>query len=474
MGREVELKLDLSAKAATALAESGLLGRAAVPRQLVTIYFDTPRGHLQRHGLTLRIRREGRRMVQTVKARNGPAAGLFARSEWEWPVAAMAPEIDERTPVAKALGGQAGELVPCFTVTVERARFTLSEGESRMAVALDRGQVAALDRTAAFVELELELECGHPRDLFAVARRLDRAAPVRIGALSKADRGFRLIAELRDHAKAGAPRLDPALGPVGACAAIVTDCLHHYRVNEAILLAQRVPEALHQARVALRRLRSAHAVFAPLLRDDTSARLDGEVRRLARILGVARDFDVLWERSGPERRARLAAGREQAWRQVAAALGSAATRHLFLDLAEWSLLGTWREAPETAAQRSQPLTGFAAAALDRRLRRVSRHGHHLAELADEARHTLRKDAKKLRYAVEFFAALHDKGGAARHRKRFLAALKELQDQLGALNDLAVERRLLGSAGPGEDEAAARLLHRAAAARHALLECGAYW
>lgn len=472
MATEVELKLDLTAESAAILDASGVLGRPAAVRHLVATYYDTPNGRLHRRGLALRIRREGRGLVQAIKARRGSGAGLFTRGEWELPVRALVPVVDDRTPLAAALGDHARALAPRFTVTVNRARFTLREGESRIAVALDRGCVRALDRFTPVTELELELVSGHARDLFALARRLDRTAPLRIGALSKADRGFRLLAPLQESAKAGALGLDPAMGPVAACAAIVVDCLHHYRVNESILMAARVPEALHQARVGLRRLRSAHAVFAPLLHDETSVRLDRAVRRLARALGAARDCDVLWDRLSDDRRALLKPRRERAWRALTAALGAPATRHLLLDLAEWSQFGAWREAPETAALRAQPLPAFVAAALDRRLRRVRRHGHHLAELPDEARHVLRKDAKKLRYGIEFFASLHADGAAARRRKPFLAALGDLQDQLGALNDLAVEERLLG---PGDHAALReRLLHRANAERHALLDCEPFW
>jgi len=74
--------------------------------------------------------------------------------------------------------------------------------------------------------------------------------------------------------------------------------------------------------------------------------------------------------------------------------------------------------------------------LDRVRRKVKKDGRKLATAHDEARHTVRKDAKKLRYASEFFATLFDDKRARRRHKRFLSALESLQDDLGALNDLA--------------------------------------
>jgi CHAD domain-containing protein len=50
---------------------------------------------------------------------------------------------------------------------------------------------------------------------------------------------------------------------------------------------------------------------------------------------------------------------------------------------------------------------------------------------------LRIDAKKLRYASEFFKDVFSGKGAARRRKRFVGRLKALQDALGDLNDIGV-------------------------------------
>jgi triphosphatase len=54
------------------------------------------------------------------------------------------------------------------------------------------------------------------------------------------------------------------------------------------------------------------------------------------------------------------------------------------------------------------------------------------------RHRLRIQAKKLRYAVEFFASLFVSKRAAKRRKQLLPALERLQDGLGDLNDIAVD------------------------------------
>jgi CHAD domain-containing protein len=69
---------------------------------------------------------------------------------------------------------------------------------------------------------------------------------------------------------------------------------------------------------------------------------------------------------------------------------------------------------------------------------VRKSGQHLSRLSSEELHALRIEIKRLRYAVEFFAALHDH----REVRGFLSGLKGMQDFLGHMNDLDVARRLM--------------------------------
>src|SRR3546814_18410767 len=90
--------------------------------------------------------------------------------------------------------------------------------------------------------------------------------------------------------------------------------------------------------------------------------------------------------------------------------------------------------------------------------------------SDLARHEVRKDAKKLRYASEFFTSLFDRKRERRRHKKFVAALEGVQDKLGALNDLATAPQLLEQLGLADDPDAARLL--AGGKRKALLAAAA--
>ncbi len=182
------------------------------------------------------------------------------------------------------------------------------------------------------------------------------------------------------------------------------------------------------------------------------------MRWLVSELGEARNLDVLLERAkqGPLHDT-MKIAREAAYDRVDTALRSPRVRALILDLAEWAALGDWLRASETAEVRQQPARDFATAALDRYRRKVKKDGRNLVQVNDEARHEVRKDAKKLRYAAEFFASLFPSKPEKRRLKRFIAALEELQDELGALNDLATARQVLAKLGVADDPRASALL-----------------
>ncbi|WP_246749933.1 CHAD domain-containing protein [Mesorhizobium caraganae] len=53
-------------------------------------------------------------------------------------------------------------------------------------------------------------------------------------------------------------------------------------------------------------------------------------------------------------------------------------------------------------------------------------------------------AKKLRYAAEFFEPLYESKAETKRHRRFITAMKDLQDQLGSLNDLATAADMLAA------------------------------
>lgn len=273
---------------------------------------------------------------------------------------------------------------------------------------------------------------------------------------------------------------------------IAHSCLDHLAHNEAVYLQTGDIEALHQLRVAARRLRSAFSLFSEVFRQDPVAEdLRTRLREIAQPFGAARDLDVFIEDNFPQGTAtpgaplvaydRLLDLQEQAHGVVTDVLGTP----------EWLAvrlgLGVWLdeiEAPgsaDLAARLAYPATGLAARSLDRFRRRVKRDGRHLVRLEPAQRHQVRIHAKKLRYASEFFVRLFvdaDHAKAVKHHRLFLSTIVELQDALGGLNDLATSEHIWLSVGePAPPKRAAReaeLLKRANKAWHRLVKLAPFW
>ena len=175
-----------------------------------------------------------------------------------------------------------------------RTTWRLHYGGSDIEVVLNEGRVRADGASAPLIELELELKRGRAVDLFALAASIDESAPLRLGLMSKNERGYALAAgELGRPAKAEPVRLDAAMSDGAAFRAVALSCLRHFRRNEIALLAGRDAEALHQARVALRRLRTALTLFRHAVRGKPYREVREGLRWLAGRLGEARNLDVL-------------------------------------------------------------------------------------------------------------------------------------------------------------------------------------
>ena len=158
---EVELKLEYDpADRARLLASPVLKAGGVQARRLVATYFDTPDLQLKKAGFALRIRKEGNKRVQTVKASDSSAAGLFVRGEWDRPVRGAKPVLDERAgPLGQMLDASViARIAPIFLTDIERVSGPIEEGDTLIEYAVDCGEARAGTRSVALCELELELK----------------------------------------------------------------------------------------------------------------------------------------------------------------------------------------------------------------------------------------------------------------------------------------------------------------------------
>ncbi|MBV9152490.1 MAG: CHAD domain-containing protein, partial [Alphaproteobacteria bacterium] len=428
----------------------------ASTKEQCSTYFDTKKNVLRKAGYSLRVRRSGGKYVQTVK-RTSNGAGLFDRPEWETSVDNAEPNAEAvaATPLGEIIGAdRISKLLPVVESRVDRTVWHLDHQKSKVELVLDEGTIRGGEEERPLHEVEIELKKGDPDAVLDLARKLAESVPLRLGVLSKAERGFALAEGRLDKVSKAAPvQVDAQMDVAAGFAAIVNACLRHFRLNERLVAGRREAEALHQARVAMRRLRSAFSLFRPAIRDSHYETLREELRWFTGTLGDARNLDVFLARGGGEGveidREALRAAREKAYDHVIEALESQRFRDLMLELVVWLEAGEWRGRRKARA----PLPDFAEARLDRLWRKVRGGGREIASLDEEARHRLRIEVKKLRYAVEFLAGLYR--SAALTQKRFATALEGMQESLGHLNDIATGRELLARLGlaDGKDEAA---------------------
>jgi inorganic triphosphatase YgiF len=446
---ELELKFQLGPGALEAL-EAALFPRAqAKVSQLHAIYFDTPGHALRDQGFSLRIRRKGEAFTQTLKQRKG--AALFQRDEWEAAVAGFDLETSRLadTPVSALLEG--APLAPAFTVEVDRQIHLWSDSHAKVEVSFDNGLIVAGDRREGVAELELELVAGPPQALFGLARRLMEIAPLTLAFESKAERGYRLVGHDGVAAlKAQRTAVGRETSAGQAFQVVMRGALVQVAGNADLLRRANNPDALHQLRVGLRRLRAGLSVFKAILDPDGLNTFRSETRWLAGELSDARDIDVFLQKTSNRDEIEESDGRAaffralriaqaEAYERAVAAVSSQRFRLLLVALAEWVEDGRWRHAVNETqrALREGPATELAAAVMDRLDRRLRRRSRRFQDIDATARHDLRKQAKKLRYAAAFFSEAFPEH--PKRRDRFIAVLRALQDELGELNDLAVAR-----------------------------------
>ncbi len=461
--REVEIKLSGPSDVLEGLFVSPVLaslgqGRVTA-KQIENIYYDTPDLDLRQQGMALRVRKDGQRFEQTLKAMDDGASVMAGRDEWSTALSSAEPEFAafaEQVGPAVPGKGKAPDLRRLFTTRYRRKVRRVATGGDQPAVieaALDLGRIETEAGCEPIAELELELVEGQPEQLYGLALDLARLAPLRLEHRSKSARGYALVTGAKPiwH-KALDLDLDPKASVRDAMAAIFRACHQQWLANEAAAQEGSDPEGVHQLRVALRRLRSALTVFGKVLPADQLEWLKRDAKWLIAQTGRARDWDVFLTETLPPLAqvlpddagvARLGHEVEEqrrlGYQQLRSALDGGEYAQCLLRFGRWLEAEAW-QAGDAKILR-MPIVKFADQLLAKRHKRALQLGRNFAQLSPPERHELRIALKKLRYTAEFFTALHK----PKRTRRYLKHLKTLQDDLGHLNDVAVAEQLLGTA-----------------------------
>jgi inorganic triphosphatase YgiF len=464
MANETELKLQLPPALADFEADDVLRhltpngSKRGVTRKLKAVYFDTAERELAKRGMALRIRQVGRKRIQTLKTPDGGAIGLQSSREFEAEVDDSRPRLDkvaDRTLARELRRDIWPKLQPVFQTEFSRTSWQVPFRGSEIELSWDRGEIVIGDRRAPINELELELKGGDSRALFGAAEELLDVVPFRLAHRTKAERGYALADQARPKPQKAAPIQLSDNDTVGtAFEKIVANCLQQMHANELAILSDDVPdpEAIHQFRVALRRLRAIVGACRELIDDSIHAIWSIDLRWAQRACGPARDLDVLLAETLTPLAAHIPpdedfrrflafaeAERVDARHQAVLALNNPRYASMQLQLFQGLNNGVWRHVL-AGQQLSLPVRDFAERLLQTRYKRMMRLGEHWSDLPDAELHRLRLFGKKLRYVAQAFAGLFK----PKATRRFIDALSGLQDCLGVVNDAAVGRQLIRS------------------------------
>ncbi|MFR9776261.1 CHAD domain-containing protein [Micromonospora sp. MS34] len=407
----------------------------ATTHDLDAVYLDTPDLRLARSGFALRRRTGGHDAGWHLKV--GAAGG--ARTEYQFPAGPEDTDPPAGLAVLFRAAARGGPVAPAARIVTRRRERRLLDAAGRVLAEVAEDSVEARDLVSGerqgWHELEVELVDGGEALLDAVDARL-REAGARAVPVSKSQRALgRRLAAARP-----APA-DPRAAPV-----------LDYLADQRDALIANYPgawggdeDAVHDMRVAGRRLRSTLRTFRGLWDRSESEALRAELSWLGGQLGPVRDTQVMAVRLAEAVRAepdelvlgpvaarlaeRFAADLATALGDLRAALDSDRCTDLL------RRLDALVEGPTARPVDARWVGRRVRRAVTRADRRLDRA---LAAGADDAAlHEARKAYKRARYAVEVREPAV--GGPV---GRLVGRLKELQDQLGAHQDSVVTREVL--------------------------------
>jgi triphosphatase len=166
------------------------------PQYLVSTYFDTPDRCLWQQGLSLRIRQDQERFIQTIKTSGTKQDQLHYRYEWEETIIDTQPDIRKfkdpqlNQQLNKIIGDK--KLVELFKTQINRTQWEIFRENTKVELVLDQGYIATQSEKEALNELELELKFGSEQVLHELANELCRSVPLLPELRSKAERGYKL------------------------------------------------------------------------------------------------------------------------------------------------------------------------------------------------------------------------------------------------------------------------------------------
>ncbi len=401
-------------------------------------YYDTVDLHIHRQlRSSLRHRMNAGRQDLTLKSDFLPSDTVLVRKEI---TQSLETGCDIDTAIARLCDTHIGNNLtspcrPVFCTDIIRHKLLVSHGSAEIEVVYDRGDIRSKcdgDRHASISEIEFEKVSGSDGDLFDfIAKQLSGQEWVQL-SYSKAQRGYALVNKSeRFRPRKHHPIASEGLDPGQLFMANMHASVQHLLDNNPVYLKDK-PNAIHQTRVAIRRIRAILRLFKDQLSYFDRKALNGELRWLQAKLGVSRDWYVLYsetlsrmdflsdkELEHIEKVARFQHEREL--KKGLAIYRSARAQRLITHIQGWLARDPLR--PTLSIER------LRYKAFKRNTIRLQAIGDVIASFHEDLQdvHATRIIGKKFRYALEIFPSTED--------QKLVANLAQMQEYLGTVNDI---------------------------------------
>ncbi len=458
IGHAVSLRFVLAAEDADHLAErlDRLSGVGAASETLRVVYLDTPDHAIAALGLGFGIRRRGE---------SGPASGqraaVVGRSGWKRfiePLSAATPRTARRE-LGRCLR-HATAIEVAAQVETQRRLWSFPCGDSHAGVSLDRSTAAMSGKEVVLASARFA--CDAPNaEFFRFVTEACEADSLRLSAESDLARAYRSCdGPNAPNVMAFAPELDADMDAGAAFRVIAAACFDQFLLNETAIRATGDREAVHQCRIALRRLSACLRFFSGFIGGSDYETVRADLKELGAHLRNARDLDVMIAAviapalavdppsGAPALMREIEARREKAYADLVARLRAPASAAFFLRFAIWLEAGDWTRSIDlkTVTRRGEPIVRYARRKFERLNSQFAECCAELAKVSQEERHRTRIRAKNIRYDAEFFDSLARGKIADKRLRAFIEAVKDLQTVLGDWNDILMARQFLASFG----------------------------
>lgn len=413
--------------------------------RLRTLFVDTPDGLIAKLGFALGLRRR----LNSTSARASLRARPSSPARWTRFIENLAPSPrhDKLDAALQTLDVREALALVVTSDSVETF-FDLRFGSAMVDIRIELSHSATAGGALGVATATFRHASGGVGDFLRAVGTIADPAKLRLSAEAAMIRARRRLGlNCRCHVGAFAPRLGRAMDKRQAFREVAWACVDQFLLNEGFVRDGGDVEAVHQCRVALRRLRTALKLFKIRTEDEAAQKWRHERRAISALLRDVRDLDVLTENVAQDSTTlsadaahalvgELKLRRKEACAKLGATLESEAAKRFYLELALWIEAGDFGDAKTW----QESFVAFVNKRLAKATERLRERGEKLAEGSDEERHRTRIAAKNLRYGAEFLEGLLSHKSAHKRYDAFLAALKDIQEILGDHNDEIVARQ----------------------------------